>query len=87
MANVLVIGNGYDMAHGLNTKYENFIDWIRKLDKKYWIETIEEDEVFYKKIDDNGFVKMFLDYTGQVPGWVDLERLIKIIIDNFEDFF
>ena len=25
---VLVIGNGYDLAHGLNTRYDDFIQYI-----------------------------------------------------------
>lgn len=26
--NILLIGNGFDLAHGLPTKYADFIDWI-----------------------------------------------------------
>lgn len=27
MNRLLLIGNGFDLAHGLKTKYEDFIDW------------------------------------------------------------
>lgn len=27
MNRIVLIGNGFDLAHGLNTKYEHFIDW------------------------------------------------------------
>ena len=27
MNRIVLIGNGFDVAHGLNTKYEHFIDW------------------------------------------------------------
>lgn len=27
--NILVIGNGFDLAHGLNTGYDNFISFVR----------------------------------------------------------
>lgn len=26
--NILVIGNGFDLAHGLPTKYTDFLDWV-----------------------------------------------------------
>ena len=30
MNRLVIIGNGFDLAHGLKTKYEDFIDW-------YWV--------------------------------------------------
>lgn len=27
--NILVIGNGFDLAHGLPTKYTNFLEWVK----------------------------------------------------------
>ena len=27
MNRLVLIGNGFDLAHGLNTRYEHFIDW------------------------------------------------------------
>lgn len=30
MNRIILIGNGFDLAHGLKTKYENFIDWYWK---------------------------------------------------------
>ena len=28
--NILVIGNGFDLAHGLPTKYTDFLDFIKE---------------------------------------------------------
>ncbi len=33
--NILVIGNGFDLAHGLPTKYTDFLEWIIA-EYKYW---------------------------------------------------
>lgn len=41
----------------------------------------------YSKIKENGFVEYFLAYVDEVPGWVDMERLIKDIIEHFQKFF
>lgn len=33
--NILIIGNGFDLAHGLPTKYDNFLDFCDKERKIY----------------------------------------------------
>ena len=86
--NVLVIGNGYDLAHKLKTKYDDFIQYIKdaKEDDSF-IPKQEDREFIHKCIDTNGFLNYFLDYTNEIPGWVDLEKLIKKVVDYFEIFF
>lgn len=86
--NVLVIGNGYDLAHKLKTKYDDFIQYIKdaKEDDSF-IPKQEDREFIHKCIETNGFLNYFLDYTNEVPGWVDLEKLIKEVVDYFEIFF
>lgn len=91
--NILVIGNGFDLAHGLPTKYNDFMVAIKKCkslkinpeakpdSKETYINTMK------LVAEQNGFIKYFLDYTNEVPGWIDLERLIKDIIEYFKLFF
>lgn len=33
--NILIIGNGFDLAHGLPTKYGDFLDFCKKLKMIY----------------------------------------------------
>lgn len=33
MANILILGNGFDLAHNLPTSYQDFIDFIKGIDK------------------------------------------------------
>lgn len=33
--NVLVIGNGFDLAHGLPTRYMDFLEFIEKYEEYY----------------------------------------------------
>ena len=45
MNRLILIGNGFDLAHGLKTKYENFIDW-------YWVnrmKSLEHEQTFVSK--------------------------------------
>ena len=70
MGNILVIGNGFDLAHGLPTGYEHFINFVRK-NLELYSENEPEDERMKEFINiakNNGFIKYFLEYTNSVPG-------------------
>ena len=91
--NILVIGNGFDLAHGLPTAYDDFIRAIERSiqapnfsDTESHLEKMPLD-ISKSEIIKNGFIEYFLNYVGKVPGWVDMERLIKDIIAYFESFF
>lgn len=88
MNNILVIGNGYDIAHGLNTRYSDFIEFLKKMKRlEVSLEDKSEQDFVFSCIQKNGFLNYFLDYTNAVPGWVDLERLLNDITVYFEMFF
>lgn len=84
--NILVIGNGYDLAHGLRTSYNDFIEWVRCKNDDYSCLVDYADDIFCERLKKNGFITYFLNYTKEVCGWVDLEKLIKEITDYFELF-
>ena len=44
--NILVIGNGFDLAHGLPTKYEDFLEFIKIIKQCF-----EQDNFKSKEID------------------------------------
>lgn len=88
MGDVLVIGNGFDLAHNLRTSYNHFIEYVKNVQIGSKSVVVGEEDIFFKEcIENNGFIKYFLDYTNEVPGWVDLEKLIREIIGYFELFF
>lgn len=58
--NILVIGNGYDLAHGLNTRYDDFIEYIKRAaEDDSFIENQSEREFIHKCIESNGFIGYF----------------------------
>lgn len=86
--NILVIGNGFDIAHGLDTRYDDFIKYIRKVYEDNRSMAVGDEDIFSMNcIENNGFINYFLMYTKEVSGWVDLEKLIKEIIEYFKLFF
>lgn len=46
--NILVIGNGFDLAHGLPTRYTDFLNWVKEIKKigfrLKWVDEIPLDE-------------------------------------------
>lgn len=85
--NILVIGNGYDIAHGLETKYDDFINFIQRVeDDDSFIEDEADREFMHRCVKENGFLQFFLAYTNEVPGWVDLERLLATVVEYFRLF-
>lgn len=77
---VLVIGNGFDIAHELPTKYKDFLDFIRKK---------EETDFFTADIElllkDNIWIQHFnniSENTGE--NWIDFETEIARVIESIE---
>ena len=57
MNRIILIGNGFDLAHGLPTRYEDFINWYceRWLQELETNKTIESSNVLYVLILERGF--------------------------------
>lgn len=71
MNRLIIIGNGFDLAHGLQTRYSDFLDWIKKekiynkLNHDFFNITHEDEIVFYN----SGTIKQDLeefDFEGQL---------------------
>lgn len=91
--NILVIGNGFDLAHGLKTKYEDFL----KFTQTY----LEYDEAYRKKpeikeeleslIKDNLWLEYFYSiYESRnqegKDGWIDFESEISRVIQALDAY-
>ena len=67
--NILILGNGFDIAHGLKTKYINFLNYCKNEDKyKHFCTT-------------NIWMKHFLTRQSELGDtWIDLETEIYEVI-------
>ena len=97
--NILILGNGFDLAHGLPTQYKEFLDFIKDVDNpkfaslKILIKDIKIDNYdLYNDINDissNRLLKYFLDvYEEQCKkgknGWIDFESEISFIVQTLD---
>lgn len=78
--NILVIGNGFDIAHGLNTSYADFLEFVRSIKNSG-----SNNDELNKCINNN----RWLDYFDSIfeerknegkDGWIDFESEISIVI-------
>ncbi|GHV31822.1 hypothetical protein FACS18949_01180 [Clostridia bacterium] len=72
--NLLIIGNGFDLAHGLKTTYSDFLTWAYKNRKKQKYSEFN----FEDYLDGNVYVKELFATTSGT--WIDLENNLANII-------
>ncbi len=89
--NILVIGNGFDLHHGMMTSYADLLCFyinIKDNTKQYDIDEETKKEVL--SWPSNSFFDYFVsDYEDRknVKSWIDLEHGIKQYIKTVIDFF
>lgn len=80
---VLVIGNGFDLAHNYKTSYSDFVEFLKSNSNK---KDIRKD--LLSIIEKNAFVKYLIGEDDiDKAYWSDLETLLLHITDAIEDFF
>ena len=79
--NILIIGNGFDLAHKLPTKYSDFLNEIQK-DSKFQ-NYLQKNNKSIKKFNKlmNGKLIKYLLKNNAKHGWIDFENEMRLIID------
>lgn len=72
--NVLVIGNGFDLYHGLKTNYIDFVEFSKDITKT------EKGTKGRNWAVSNSFLKCFIEVASENQSWIDCEEEIEIIV-------
>ena len=99
--NILVIGNGFDLAHNLPTQYSEFLCFIKAIANpgnscySSFINEIKENrQVLFSEIQTLMSSNKLLDYFLSIyeerckvgkDGWIDFEHEISIIVQKFDE--
>lgn len=77
---ILILGNGFDLAHNLKTSYKDFLEYCSKLN----IQDITDGAPDYKKnCKNNLWMKHFITKQKELGDtWIDLETEIYNVIKN-----
>lgn len=88
----LIIGNGFDIAHNLPTRYTDFLSFCQNYDERGPVSNLAElNKEFNIFIEQNIWLKYFLKLTGISFNktvnrtWIDFEKEISEIIQIIED--
>ncbi len=88
--NYLIIGNGFDIAHNLPTKYENFVDFINNKNffKNSDLEKLYIDE-YLESFKKNNKIMKYINYSinedSSESKWIDIEnKLLEIVTCLFD---
>ncbi|MBD5453748.1 MAG: hypothetical protein HDR30_05455 [Lachnospiraceae bacterium] len=75
--NVLVLGNGFDLYHGLKTNYIDFVRFSKELIKS------EKGTKGRDWAISNSFIKSFIKVATENQSWIDCEKEIEVIVTMF----
>ena len=87
--NILVIGNGFDIAHGRKTKYSDFLEWIcypsNDLVNNHPDLLVSNKFPFYKNSSIMTYIISCYDNKSRINSWIDLELELKVFVKNVDD--
>ena len=99
--NILIIGNGFDLAHNLPTQYSDFLDFVKSYkmpDNSNYSEFLEDlkskEGDLYLEIGELIQSNVLLDYFISVyeerlkegkKGWIDFENEISVFVQNLDE--
>lgn len=94
--NILLIGNGFDLAHGLPTKYGDFLEFCRsEIRKEYAVRNARKfslnhfDEKEFEVADlvkNNIWIDYFLEFNmHKKDKWIDFESKISNVIQEIDN--
>lgn len=69
MNRIILIGNGFDLAHGLPTSYKDFINW-------YWDEWIEKLRNCYKAIEEDKLCSFEIMKSSEYGYWQNVFQIL-----------
>lgn len=94
--NILIIGNGFDLAHHLRTKYSDFIKAIDRYGKQSIIDIPNKESTKSKpfnptvglceKVRNSDIFKYMKSQFTQNKGWIDFENELRFIVDSVCEF-
>jgi hypothetical protein len=92
--NILVIGNGFDLAHGLPTRYGDFLKWIQVVDDVLKVNTKQDlDNIDWRNINEQ-IKTLIIQYYNKDKFGIEIEYKklrkgnywVKYFLSKYEEF-
>ena len=75
MNRLVIIGNGFDLAHGLKTRYEDFINW-------YWDKRVDDFVGNTTNVSEDCLCKLTIKESSNISCW----NVFAFEYSYFKDF-
>ena len=86
MKRLFIIGNGFDLYHGLKTRFNDFRDYLKNndLNSYEFIMSLFEEVCFFKSFEDWCHIEDYLVYTNDIDYESKLEEAISSSKDDID---
>lgn len=85
---ILVLGNGFDLAHKLSTRYTDFLDYVISYKEKNEYKNNEKnnfDNCIYNNVWMNYLINIYNQKLIRGINWIDFELEISHILKTFDN--
>lgn len=79
MPNILVLGNGFDLYHGLNTRYSDF---MKKANSFIQRNSSDLEKKIIESAKSNAIFQYLKNCDSLGDGWIDFEKEIQVIVNS-----
>lgn len=83
--NILILGNGFDLAHGLPTKYTDFLDYVIEKKKLLDKEKLDIAPLILENVWIDYFILLYKKRKLCGTNWIDFEMEISHILKLFDE--
>lgn len=84
MNKLIILGNGFDLAHNLPTSYSHFINWIFKVELKEFIKKFEAYTSNSQLIIESSYFKLF-SFKIESSNWLNKEEINVNLLSNLKN--
>jgi hypothetical protein len=87
--NLLIIGNGFDLNHGLKTNYDDFLQWAYKNGQMGIYDNFDLQEYWKNKISNKNYITHTPNFANtlfskQGGTWLQLESNLAEVVSDFQ---
>ena len=88
MNRIVIIGNGFDLAQGLKTKYEHFLlDYFKTEIRNKIEDSLHESDKLFQVVEQNTDQRFFSDKIEKIENLLQFKSEVKIDFEEIDDAF
>ena len=93
MSKLFIFGNGFDLHHGIESKYEDFKNWLYKKDKKMFceIEKYNRNNIFIEDLKSNWLnienaLSINPEFNDKISINLEIDNIVRVFHGKFHEW-